>query len=78
LRSFSLWAICTEQKRPTSARAIAHRRARLGHQIALLGYLVSLFLHGHFQRYLWMLLGLAAALARMAPAAVLDDRRTRP
>lgn len=31
--------------------------------IALTGYLVSsLFLHGHFQRYLWLLVGLGAAL----------------
>ncbi|HUF78195.1 MAG TPA: O-antigen ligase family protein [Thermoanaerobaculia bacterium] len=46
--------------------------------IALVGYLVSsLFLHGHFQRYLWLLLALAAALhdlgrrsaARGAPTA---------
>jgi hypothetical protein len=38
--------------------------------LALLGYLVSsLFLHGHFQRYLWVLLGLSTALAREAPAA---------
>ncbi|HKK07766.1 MAG TPA: O-antigen ligase family protein [Gemmatimonadota bacterium] len=37
-------------------------------QIAVLGYLVSsLFLHGHFQRYLWILLGLSLALAREAP-----------
>lgn len=37
-------------------------------QIALAGYLLSsLFLHGHFQRYLWLVLGLSAALARAAP-----------
>lgn len=37
-------------------------------QIALLGFLVSsLFLHGHFQHYLWILFGLSAALARDAP-----------
>jgi hypothetical protein len=37
--------------------------------IALLGFLISsLFLHGHFQRYLWVLLGLSAALAAAAPA----------
>lgn len=36
--------------------------------IALVGYLVSsLFLHGHYQRYLWLLLGLSAALVREAP-----------
>lgn len=36
--------------------------------IAILGYLVSsLFLHGHFQRHLWILLGLSAAIVRMAP-----------
>lgn len=34
-----------------------------GMAIALIGYLVSsLFLHGHFQRYLWLVVGLAAAL----------------
>jgi O-antigen ligase len=36
-------------------------------EIALVGYLVSsVFLHGHFQRYLWLLFGFAAALALMA------------
>lgn len=41
-----------------------------GLQIALLGFLFSsLFLHGHFQQYLWVLLGLSAALAREAPGA---------
>ncbi|HSD30054.1 MAG TPA: O-antigen ligase family protein [Vicinamibacteria bacterium] len=39
-----------------------------GFEIALAGYLVSsLFLHGHFSRYLWLLLGLATALAYAAP-----------
>jgi O-antigen ligase len=37
--------------------------------LALLAFLISsLFLHGHFQRYLWVLLGLSAALAAAAPA----------
>lgn len=37
--------------------------------LALVGFLISsLFLHGHYQRYLWVLLGLSAALAREAPA----------
>lgn len=36
--------------------------------IALGAYLVSsLFLHGHYQRYLWVVLGLSAALVREAP-----------
>jgi putative inorganic carbon (HCO3(-)) transporter len=36
-------------------------------EIALAGYLVSsVFLHGHFQRYLWLLFGFAAALRLMA------------
>ena len=35
--------------------------------IALTGYLVSsIFLHGAFQRYLWLLLGLSAAVTRLA------------
>jgi O-antigen ligase len=39
-----------------------------GFEIALAGYLISsLFLHGHFSRYLWLLLGLATALAAAAP-----------
>jgi hypothetical protein len=43
--------------------------------IALLGYLVSsLFLHGHFQRYLWILLGLSAALAGAAPVVAVSPR----
>lgn len=38
-------------------------------EIAIAGYLVSsLFLHGHFQRYLWLLFGLAAALRLLAGA----------
>ncbi|MFP5285410.1 MAG: O-antigen ligase family protein, partial [Thermoanaerobaculia bacterium] len=36
-------------------------------EIALVGYLVSsVFLHGHFQRYLWLLFGFAAALRLLA------------
>lgn len=39
-----------------------------GFETALVGYLVSaLFLHGHFPRHLWLLLGFAAALASAAP-----------
>jgi putative inorganic carbon (hco3(-)) transporter len=35
--------------------------------IALVGYLVSsVFLHGHFQRYLWLLVGLGIALGALA------------
>ena len=35
--------------------------------IALAGYIVSsLFLHGHFPRYLWMLLGFAVGIERLA------------
>lgn len=38
-----------------------------GFEIALVGYLVSsLFLHGHFQRYLWLLFGFATGLATLA------------
>lgn len=45
-----------------------HAGLASGLRIALLGYLISsLFLHGHFQRYLWVLVGLSAALAREAP-----------
>jgi putative inorganic carbon (HCO3(-)) transporter len=41
-----------------------------GLQLALIGYLVSsLFLHGHFPRYLWLLFGFCAALYRVAPAS---------
>jgi O-antigen ligase len=37
-------------------------------ELAVIGYLISsLFLHGHFQRYLWLMFGLAAALARLTP-----------
>lgn len=40
----------------------------VGLQIAIVGYLITaLFLHAHFPRYLWLLLGLSAALAREAP-----------
>jgi glycosyltransferase involved in cell wall biosynthesis/O-antigen ligase/aminoglycoside phosphotransferase (APT) family kinase protein len=38
-------------------------------QIAIAGYLVSsLFLHGDFQRYLWLLLGMAAAMEALVVA----------
>lgn len=38
-----------------------------GFQLALLGYLLSsVFLHGHFQRYLWLLLAFGAVLVREA------------
>jgi putative inorganic carbon (hco3(-)) transporter len=38
-----------------------------GLQLALLGYLLSsVLLHGHFQRYLWLLLAFAAVLVREA------------
>ena len=38
-------------------------------QIAIGGYLISsLFLHGDFQRYLWLLLGMAGAMDALAPA----------
>jgi O-antigen ligase len=46
-------------------------------QVALAGYLVSsLFLHGHFPRYLWMLLGFAVGLDVVASR--LAARRTEP
>ena len=39
-----------------------------GFETALVGYLVSgVFLHGHFSRYLWLLLGFVAALTALAP-----------
>lgn len=42
----------------------------LAFQLALTGYLVSsLFLHGHFLRYLWLLFGFCAALDRLARSA---------
>lgn len=47
-------------------------------QISLMGYLISsLFLHGDFERYLWLLLGMAGALHAVgrlgAPAATRGD-----
>lgn len=54
-------------------------------QVALVGYLVSsLFLHGDFQRYLWLLLGMAGAMdvlagmPRRAPRRTPDGRRGAP
>jgi putative inorganic carbon (hco3(-)) transporter len=39
-----------------------------GLALAIVGYLLSsLFLHGHFQRYLWLLVGLGAALYALSP-----------
>ena len=56
------------------ARSVLKRRGEIpsadlarAFEIALAGYLVSsVFLHGHFQRYLWLLFGFAAALRLMA------------
>lgn len=48
------------------ARSVSADFAR-AFEIALVGYLVSsVFLHGHFQRYLWLLFGFATALRLMA------------
>jgi O-antigen ligase len=47
--------------------------------IALIGYLVSsLFLHGHFQRYLWLLLALAAAFQALGRRAGRDAEAGGP
>lgn len=44
-------------------------------ELALIGYLVSsLFLHGHFQRYLWLLFAFSAAFARLAAPRTVEDR----
>lgn len=50
-----------------------------GVAIALVGYLItSLFLHGHFQRYLWILLALAAAWDLTASGQDFDRGGTLP
>ncbi len=55
-----------------------HAGLASGLAIALLGFLISsLFLHGHFQRHLWVLLGLSAALAAAAPAVGRAASRAR-
>lgn len=52
-----------------SAGEETHAALASAFQIALVGYLITgLFLHDHFPRYLWLLLGLSAALARGAPS----------
>lgn len=46
-----------------------------GLAVALVGYLVSsLFLHGHFQRYLWLVFGLAAAFDLLPDTAASGGR----
>lgn len=58
-----------------------HAALASGLAIGLLGFLISsLFLHGHFQRYLWVLFGLSAALAAAAPSTsgATAGTRTRP
>lgn len=48
-------------------------------QIALAGYLVSsLFLHGHFQRYLWLLFALAAAVDGVGAGGPSQPARRQP
>ena len=53
-----------------------------GVALGLVGYLISsLFLHGQFQRYLWLLLALVAALdavERIPPSARREVQRSRP
>jgi hypothetical protein len=50
------------------ARSVALAR---GFEIAVVGFLLSsLFLHGHYSRYLWMLFGFAAALEHACARAV--------
>ena len=49
-----------------------------GLQLALLGYLLSsVLLHGHFQRYLWLLLAFAAVLVREAMGEERGAERAR-
>lgn len=56
------------RRRFAAAGETLHAALATGVGIAIAGYLVSsIFLHGHFQRYLWLLFGLAAALYRTAP-----------
>lgn len=43
-------------------------------ELALIGYLVSsLFLHGHFQRYIWLLFAFSAAFARLTAARTAEQ-----
>ncbi|HSA55640.1 MAG TPA: glycosyltransferase, partial [Gemmatimonadaceae bacterium] len=62
--------------RDSPPEAHALRGLARAFQIALAGYLVSsLFLHGDFQRYLWLLLGMAGALDAMVAPARSSRRR---
>jgi O-antigen ligase len=65
-------ALIALRRAQVSFRAAGERSASglaVAFQIALVGYLVSsLFLHGHFPRYLWMLLGFAVGLDLLARA----------
>lgn len=59
----------TSQSRRTLARSSMPHYAGLAFaiQVAMLGYLVSsLFLHGHYQRYIWLLFALGAAVDLLA------------
>jgi O-antigen ligase len=70
--------VSLRRAREAFRRAGDERTAALvqGFAIALFGYLVSsLFLHGHYQRYLWLLLGFASALDALASARAPSDEQ---
>ncbi len=68
-------AVCLFTLEGARRRFLAHGRERTavlarGVGIAVVGYLVSsLFLHGHFLRYLWVLFGVSGALGLLAASA---------
>ena len=63
-------ALVAAHRRFAAAGDPASATLARGLALAVAGYLLSsLFLHGHFQRYLWLLLGLAAAAASLRPEA---------
>jgi hypothetical protein len=70
---FALAALFRARRVLLARRARAHAGIVTGLVLALTSYLVtSLFLHGAFQRYLWLLLALAAAAAQLA-GEIADD-----
>ena len=65
---FAAFVMLRNARRKLLARGLVNEAViAAAFSIALTGYLLtSVFLHGAFQRYLWLLLGLSAAVTRLA------------
>lgn len=66
----ALWLLARARRRWDRAGEASAAGVAIGLQVGIGAYLVTgLFLHGEFQRYLWILLGMAAAVDLVARAS---------